>query len=244
MSTKRKQRSIPEEKEILENYLISLRKSINEEIRADCFIQNGKLLVFERYLEREITSLEDVLKLNWDYAILKAKIESFDYVTYFNYLPVRQKFEKFEELAEDIYIFRGKEYYYSILADILTFMNFKWDWKNEILELIQIGSNWKHLMKAEEFADFNKLPDSFTVFRGVSLNDKQHDVEDYLSTCWTLDYETAKLHAKKHTGTPIIFKYEAQKRNVIAYFTRYGEDEILLDFNHIDFQEVEIEYLG
>ncbi|OOG76708.1 hypothetical protein [Algoriphagus sp. A40] len=222
-----------------------LWKALKSELKCDCTIRNGKLKVLNTLLEREISSLQEVHELNWDHENLKIEFQSVDWIAHFISLPEGAKLAKFAEMAEDIYQFLGKEYYYQILADIITTMKTIGDWKYDVLELINLGNHsQKHLMEAEELGNFHKLPESFTVFRGVGLNDKQHDVEDYLSTSWTLDLEIAKLHAKKSTGVPILFKYEVQKREVLAYFSRYGQHEILLDFMDIDFQDVEIEYLG
>ena len=98
------------------------------------------------------------------------------------------------------------------------------------------------MMNKEEKTKFNELPDELVVYRGVRWNlEEIEDVNDLISYSWTINYDTALWFAQ--TGSKeksVVFKYTIEKDSVLSYFTRRKESEIVLNFEDIDIDEVEI----
>lgn len=76
------------------------------------------------------------------------------------------------------------------------------------------------IMKPSELKDFNNLPDELTVFRAYCPAETE-------CISYTLDFAVAmKFALMKPNG--IVRAYYVSKRDVIAYFTRRNEHEILV----------------
>lgn len=76
------------------------------------------------------------------------------------------------------------------------------------------------IMKPDELGIFNELPGTI-----IGLRAHREGETDYLS--YTMSHEMALMFAKQR-GTKEIISYEIQKNNVIAYFSRRGESELLI----------------
>lgn len=86
------------------------------------------------------------------------------------------------------------------------------------------------LMTKEEYEIYLKLPTSFIIYRGVAVNRNPNGMS------WTQDFQTAKWFSER-------FDYEdkkgyiqqgiANKKDVLAYFNRRGEDEIVINIKNI-----------
>jgi hypothetical protein len=135
--------------------------------------------------------------------------------------------------------------YYQIIGDVFVgFENAHRD-KNEILELAYFGGNPRLMMNEEELSEFEKLPESFKVWRGVTADRTRNEFE-FLGNSWTLDYEQAFWFTDRsafgENEYPLIYGLTVNKEDVLSYFSRCNESEILIDFTKIDIEKVEFLY--
>lgn len=183
-----------------------------------------------------------VENINKEYKELKENKTNFDYEDHIWSLKRGQKLNYFYENSEDIFEFKGENYYYNILGDVLTDIENPKDESSTIIELIQNGNQYLEMMNKEEKTKFNELPDELVVYRGVRWNlEEIEDVYELISYSWTINYDTALWFAQ--TGSKeksVVFKYTIEKDSVLSYFTRRKESEIVLNFEDIDIDEVEI----
>ena len=99
--------------------------------------------------------------------------------------------------------------------------------KKEVLAHFK-NADKKALMSDSEFASFRKLEDNLVVYRGVSVEKK--DSTDALS--WTTSFGTAKWFAERW-GKGVVYAADINKSDVLAYFNRKEEDEVVVDFNKL-----------
>ena len=101
------------------------------------------------------------------------------------------------------------------------------------------------MMDADEKTFFDQLPKELKIYRGVYLNKKDNKY-DFLGSSWTLDFEMAKWFAERRgfreNEYPLVYSLTVNKEDVLAYFTRREEAEILVDYTKIDLDEVEFIY--
>lgn len=79
----------------------------------------------------------------------------------------------------------------------------------------------KILMNETEYEIYLSLPDSFTVYRGVSTGRNPDGMS------WTQDLEKAEWFSRRY-GTGYVLEGLAQKKDVLAFFDRRGEKEIVI----------------
>lgn len=96
----------------------------------------------------------------------------------------------------------------------------------EILKMLR-RCNSKHLMGQENYEVYEKLPDTFTVYRGLQENAQ----EDGLS--WTLSKDVAEWFANRFDNEGKIIEKVIHKSEVIAYFNDRDEEEIVLDIKKV-----------
>lgn len=227
----------------MSNISKKIQSLLHKDLRGESRIENnGNVRLFYRHFTCEIDSLEMVESINKEYKELKENKTNFDYDDHIWSLKRGQKLNYFYENADDIFEFKGENYYYNILGDVLTDIENPKDESNTIIELIQYGNQYLEMMNKEEKTKFNELPDELVVYRGVRWNlEEIEDVNDLISYSWTINYDTALWFAQ--TGSKeksVVFKYTTEKDSVLSYFTRRKESEILLNFEDIDIDEVEI----
>lgn len=95
----------------------------------------------------------------------------------------------------------------------------------------------KHLMTEEELAVYENLPDTFTVYRGLSSLSNKKGIS------YTKSLDVAKFFANRFKTdgfTPIILKAEIHKKYALAYFNGRNEDEIVVDYPRVKDKIVEI----
>ena len=101
------------------------------------------------------------------------------------------------------------------------------------------------MMDADEKTFFDQLPNELKIYRGVYLN-KKDDKYDFLGSSWTLDYEKAKWFAERRgfreNEYPLVYSLNVNKEDVLSYFNRRNENEILIDYTKIDLDELEFIY--
>lgn len=140
----------------------------------------------------------------------------------------------------------GSLIYYQIISDVFTCFDNTHRNKNEILEIIYFGGNPRLMMNEAELSEFGKLPEKIKVWRGVVGNTSTFDL-DLLGCSWTLDYEQALWFTDRKRGFgdeeyPLVFGLTINKEDVLSYFSRCNESEILIDFTKIDLEKVEFMY--
>jgi hypothetical protein len=139
----------------------------------------------------------------------------------------------------------GVEGFYEIFADAYNDTENACQFKDEVLEMIYLGGNPHLMMERNELKQYKKLPSEIKIFRGVCLN-KKDDVYDFIGSSWTLDYEKAKWFAERRgfneNEYPLVYSITVNKEDVLSYFTRRDESEILIDYSKIDLDELEFLY--
>lgn len=139
----------------------------------------------------------------------------------------------------------GLSIYYQIISDVFVGFDNPHRDKNEILELAYFGGNPRLMMNEEEVTEFEKLPVSIKVWRGVIAN-RSHNEFDFLGNSWTLDYEQALWFTDTigfgENKYPLIYSLTINKNDALSYFSRCNESEILIDYTKIDRDEVDLIY--
>jgi hypothetical protein len=204
-------------------------------------IENTTGFMFRtKHFEKQITKLEDVHEINSNYDNLRNKFLSIDFDDKLWSLKRGEKLNWFLEVSEDIIEFRGDSYFYMLLSDVITDIELPHGYKDEILELIGMGENPTLMMQEEEKQMFDDLPSTLLIYRGVCLKEDNLDIEDYISLNWTLDFEVAKWFSNLGGGyKSLVLKYEISKDEILSYFTRRKEFEIIVNFENIEIENVE-----
>lgn len=91
------------------------------------------------------------------------------------------------------------------------------------------GADKKALMNKGEYRYFESLPEAFTIYRGVTKNEK--------GLSWTMDYDKAVWFATRFDfDAPYVLETRISKDSTFAYFSRRHEAEIVAD---VDWDNVE-----
>lgn len=105
-----------------------------------------------------------------------------------------------------------------------------------MIKLFQ-DADLNYLMNAEERNYFNKLPKTFTVYRGGRIEPGDEDIL-YFGFSWTLNLQVA-FYFTTHTFmlgkryTPRVVKGRIKKEDVLAFIDVGKEDEIICDPNKV-----------
>jgi hypothetical protein len=139
----------------------------------------------------------------------------------------------------------GAEAFYEIVSEAYNDTENACQFKDEALELFYYGNQPQLMMDSDEQEEFHNLPKEMKVYRGVCLSHSDDEFE-FLGNSWTLDYEKAKWFAERrgfsNDSYPLVYAMTVNKDDVLAYFTRREEAEILVDYSKIDLYEVEFIY--
>lgn len=139
----------------------------------------------------------------------------------------------------------GVERFYEIVADVYSDTENACQFKNEAIKLFYYAKQPLFMMDSNEKEGFVQLPNELKIYRGVCLKEKDNK-HDFLGCSWTLDYEKAKWFAErrgfKNDEYPLVYSLTVSKQDVLSYFTRRNESEIVIDFNKIDLDELEFIY--
>jgi hypothetical protein len=126
--------------------------------------------------------------------------------------------------------------YWKSLGEIYIYTENIWQWKRQLTR--HFASDRPHrqqLMSAYERRCFASLPNRLTIFRG-SHSRKVH------GWSWTLDEKKALWFAKRlerlGVGIPRVATGKAKKSDVIAYFSRRKEKEIIIDPSKVKIVQV------
>jgi hypothetical protein len=151
----------------------------------------------------------------------------------------------YQTLFEDC----GEEKYYQYLRESLVLADYHKPYREDYNDLIWIGDDPHLMMYPEEKEVFNSLPETLTIYRGISTNYvlNENKLNDVIGNSWTLDREVSfkfatqyyqKYGEKKHH---YILTYQIPKSLVWSCFNNRNEMEIFLDYNLIDPDEIKIE---
>ena len=155
-------------------------------------------------------------------------------------LATEKQIDKINKLIQCTFLVR-KSYYLTFLKFIKQYLSLEdfsyllgllWTQEevpnNDVNVPISLSVKWfreadkKFLMDAEEYSEFQKLPEMITVYRGVSKKQK----EDGMS--WTTSKKKAEWFSKRY-GNGYVIMGNANKKDVLAYFTRRNEKEIVIE---------------
>ena len=91
-------------------------------------------------------------------------------------------------------------------------------------------TNKKYLMTEEEYEIYNNLPETFTVYRGVASGRNPKGMS------WTQSLEVAKWFSNRfnYGNKGYIQQATANKKDVLAYFNRRDEDEIVINVKNLN----------
>lgn len=90
------------------------------------------------------------------------------------------------------------------------------------------------LMSEDEIETYNELDDSVVIYRGCSQKDRKN--AKVLS--WTTSFGRAKWFSERWDEKGVIYCTIVDKKDILAYFNRRNEDEVIVDYNKL--QEIKI----
>lgn len=139
------------------------------------------------------------------------------------------------------YRFLGLDDYSEALADIWTLVEFPNIDVNvshkEFVRFFQMARK-DRLMDSDEYKVYKNLPEEITVYRGTGKGARH-----LLGLSWTLDYEKAKWFATRWNKKGVIYKGKIRKEDVLAYFSRRNESEVVINVGKlVDVEEVPYEF--
>lgn len=117
--------------------------------------------------------------------------------------------------------------YWKILGEI--WINSENIWQNKNIWKTCFSSKRKNkqcLMIESELDDFNKLDNEINIYRGCQNKNKD-------GFSWTLDYNKAKWFSNRFEKFGNILSGQCNKKDIIAYFSRRNEEEIVVLPKHV-----------
>lgn len=100
--------------------------------------------------------------------------------------------------------------------------------RQEIIKLFRLGG--RIVMDSEEQAEFDKLPEQLTIYRGITDYNKKH----IKGISWTLDIDIASYFAHRFRCKGKVYKATIQKKYVLAYYQNRGENEVVVDYRKLE----------
>lgn len=88
----------------------------------------------------------------------------------------------------------------------------------------------KALMNNDEYEVYSELPETFTVYRGVTPGHNPDGMS------WTRERDKAEWFANRF-GEGYILKGTAKKEDVLAFFSRRSEEEIVIEAKNVKNKE-------
>ena len=178
-----------------------------------------------------------------------------DYTSVLVLLNKHHKMPWFIKFHQKIFMQYGERKYYELLAEMLTYVDHHEPFRAIYQQLLAMGSNTLAMMSAKEQRLYSRLPDSFTIYRGVCVKNPITTITEkhrklLVGYSWTLKMKKAVWFATNHGPkftpppfTPAILSYEIQKRDTVAYFHDRKEYEIFVEPQKIDLSKIKIQLL-
>jgi len=121
--------------------------------------------------------------------------------------------------------------YWNLVEMVWTDSENIWQWGSMVRKLLLCQRpDRRYIMNEEERAALAAMPDTLTVYRGLTSRGTR------LGWSWTLDRAKAEWFAARFTQEgqhKIVLTGTVPRSRVIAYFTRCNEEEIVADPRHI-----------
>ena len=99
--------------------------------------------------------------------------------------------------------------------------------KSQLIKLFK-SADKNILMSESELETYNDFEDSIVVYRGVGSRN-QNNIK---ALSWTTSFEKAKWFASRW-GKGTVYSAIIDKKNILAYFDRKNESEVIVDFNQL-----------
>lgn len=100
--------------------------------------------------------------------------------------------------------------------------------KKELLNLFKKADK-STLMSESELETFNDLEDTIVIYRGVGAKNKNN----IKALSWTTSFGRAKWFAERWGDKGTVYAATIDKENILAFFDRKNEDEVIVDFNQL-----------
>lgn len=85
------------------------------------------------------------------------------------------------------------------------------------------------LMSEEEYAQFQALEDTVTVYRGVT----SYNAQSINALSWSLDREVAEWFAHRYGGEGTVYEAQVKREHIYAIFNGRNEAEVIVDPKHL-----------
>ncbi len=160
--------------------------------------------------------------------------------------------------AFSVFMIINKSYKYSFMKHIKQYLNrhdfseiFSWAWTSTENPNMNPEASVKQnvtyfmecdpdiLMQPEELAVFNNLPDSCTVYRGVTT----YNQDNIKALSWTLNEDVAEWFATRCHQAGQVYSAKIQKEHVLAYFCCRSEEELVIDPEYLQNIELHTQFV-
>lgn len=118
--------------------------------------------------------------------------------------------------------------YWEVLGSVYTGSENVWQNKRELTQMFgDKRPGRENIMDEDERGEFGKIADIITIYRGCSSVNQN-------GMSWTLSKEKARWFALRFKDkNPMIITGQAHKKDIIAYFSRRDEQEIVIQPNKV-----------
>lgn len=156
---------------------------------------------------------------------LEATVRALDEGNYSQYIMLHERpyrLQAFLDVSDEM----SNDDYWSILGDIWTDTENQWqnidDWQ---MLLESDRPNRELIMTEDERSQLEKLPEVITIYRGYQRGKNDNGLS------WTTDRSKADWFARRlarEDDDPAVAERQINKKDVVAFFSRRGENEIVL----------------
>jgi hypothetical protein len=151
-----------------------------------------------------------------------------DWLSYIDAHSLRHRLDVWRQLAPQL----NDEQYSSLFTHTWCESNHVYLAEPGVLEqLLERTPVQQHLMNPDELAALAALPETITIFRGYGANRP----ERRLGMSWSTDEgEAMRMAYDYHGDAPCVVTGQCHKADVLAYFLRRKEFEILIDPERVE----------
>jgi len=240
--------------ERLDSRLHSALYKEGEEFFVDHLLCSDKLIGVDPFKESERNAFLN-LKYRENRKFYTSYLRKKDYTSVLVLLNKHHKMPWFIKFHQKIFTQYGESKFYELLGEMLTYVDHHKPFRTAYQRLLAMGSNTFTMMSPKEQSRYSRLPDSFTIYRGVCVKKPittitEKDSNVLVGHSWTLKKGKASwfatYHGPRFTPQPFtraILSYQIQKRDTIAYFIGRKEHEIFIDPQKIDLSKIQIQVL-
>ena len=179
--------------------------------------------------------------------LYKECLKNEDYDGLFLHIEKQYRLVWFIKNYKRIYLNVGEKKYYNLLRGVLDIVDIHYNTKKHYTKLLNFGNDPHLLMSSYERNYFDKLPNEFIIYRGVSSKKKlsKKDIVKFIGNSWTIDKKISIWFSgfqSKHyqEGYYYLLEYNINKEIVLSYFSQRKEKEIFIDYTKIDITKISI----